>query len=138
MDIHEIVSRLMETFEAGDLEGFGELVHDDVESRLVLCGGKPIRGKAAYLAALADAKKRVLVASPRQVTVVDDGAAIIVGRLQYPLRPSGIADSAACWTVEVRDGKVFRVTAFATDSEAREWLAARALDDRGGRAPTPR
>ncbi len=55
--------------------------------------------------------------------ILDDSAALVVGRIRYPLSGGGFGDGNRSWVLTMKDELLYRTCAYATPARAREAYA---------------
>jgi hypothetical protein len=113
-----IIERGMRLYAAGDLAGLRALVHPEAEIQMALLHNDVARGPDGLEQAL---RAATYIHSPRmdRIEPLDEHAAILVGRVRYPLEGGGFGDRAAAWLSVLRDGLIWRVHIYADVSAAR-------------------
>jgi hypothetical protein len=119
MDPAAVVEEGMRLYAEGRLSELRELVHPEAEIQMVLLHGDVARGPEGLERALRDA---TYLHSPHmeRIEPIDEHAAILVGRVRYPLEGGGFGDRAAAWLDVLRDGLIWRVLVFPDVEQARE------------------
>ena len=110
----------MKLYASGRLDMLRDLVHPDAEIQMALLRGEAARGP--------DGLERALTAAatslhrPRMDTIepIDAHAAILVGRVRYPLEGGGFGDRRAAWLNVLKDGLIWRVRIYHDASAARQ------------------
>ncbi len=119
MDAVSLIELGMRLYTEAKLDELREHVHADAEIQMVLLHGEIARGPDGLSEALQSAQKSLHLPYGTRIEPIDDSAAIMVGRVRYPLRGGGFGDRAAAWLNVLKDGKIWRVRVYADADEAR-------------------
>jgi hypothetical protein len=108
----------MRLYAEGRLDELKALVHPEAEIQMALLRDDVARGPDGLEEALRAASH---LHAPRmdRIEPIDEHAAILVGRVRYPLDGGGFADRPAAWLDVLRDGLIWRVRLFSDARAAR-------------------
>ena len=110
------VRRAIDALNAGDYEGFGDLVHDDIVWHII-GSSEPVRGKAAMTEGLGRGSSDfTITAELHDVTASDDHVVALVRA--HATRGSQTLDYNTAEIFHLRDGKVSERWAFSDDTAA--------------------
>ena len=123
VDPIELIELGMRLYEAGDLARLSTLVHEDAEIQMAYLHGELARGPRALEDALRAAAHSVHRPRMDGVVAVDDSAAILYGRVRYPVEGGGFGDRQAAWLNILKDGLMWRVRIYADVAAARRAYA---------------
>ncbi len=97
-----------------------ELIHPDAQMRLLVSFGKPLRGRTAVVDALERGRAAVVFrGSVDGFEWLDDTTVLAFGRARYASEAEDVVEGDVCWLAEFRDGLVWRVEAFTSETAAR-------------------
>jgi len=106
-------------------ERIAELIHEDAEMRLLVAHLRPLRGRQAIMAALAEGREAELYsATVERCELLDENSVLIWGHARYARENGGLAHSDVWWLDRFLDGKLWRAEAFMSEAEARAAYAA--------------
>jgi hypothetical protein len=119
VDPIELVELGMRLYEAGDLVGLRALVHEDAEIQMAYLNGEIAYGPGALQEALRAAARSVHRPRMDGSVELDASAAIMYGRVRYPIEGGGFGDRSAAWLNVLRDGLLWRVRVYSDVEAAR-------------------
>jgi len=106
---------------AADPSVIEQLIHPQAEMCLLVSYGRPLRGRAAVINALARGREAEMYrAQVTDVEWLDEHTALTSARARYALEQGGFADAKVYWLDEFRSGLVWRVRVFRDSAEARK------------------
>jgi hypothetical protein len=108
-DAVALIEAGMRLYAAGDFAALRELVHSEAEIQMAFLQGKFATGPAALEEALNAAAHSVHRPTMEGIEAINDGAAILFGRVRYPLEGGGFGDRQAAWLNVLKDGLMWRV-----------------------------
>ena len=132
VDPIELIELGMRLYEAGDLAQLRTLVHEDAEIQMAYLHGELACGPNALEEALRAAARSVHRPRMDGVVAIDEGAAILHGRVRYPLDGGGFGDRQAAWLNVLKDGLMWRVRIYADVRTARRAYAEEFLPELQG------
>jgi ketosteroid isomerase-like protein len=132
VDPIELIELGMRLYEAGDLSGLRALVHEDAEIQMAYLHGELARGPRALEEALRAAAHSVHRPRMDGVVAIDESAAILHGRVRYPVNGGGFGDRQAAWLNVLKDGLMWRVRIYADVEAARRAYAEEFLPELRG------
>lgn len=122
----------MRRYEAGDLVGLRALVHEDAEIQMAYLQGEIACGPGALEEALNAASRSVHRPRMDGIVPIDESAAILHGRVRYPIEGGGFGDRRAAWLNVVKDGLLWRVRIYPDVETARQAYASEFLSQLQG------
>lgn len=121
-DLPETIARGFAALNRRDLGALVALSHPEIEWRPLRAGVGPYVGHEGIRRALEDVQREFdeLHNEPRRWTGLDGDRYLVAGRLVAKERATGLrVDNPGAWILELRDGLIFRVDAFASEDAAR-------------------
>jgi hypothetical protein len=101
-------------------EQIAELIREDAEMKLLVAHLRPLRGKHAIMAALAEGREaEMYTAKVERCELLDEETLLVWGHARYAFEHGGVGHSAVWWLDRFREGKLWRAEAYMTESEAR-------------------
>jgi hypothetical protein len=101
-------------------EQIAELIREDAEMKLLVAHLRPLRGKHAIMAALAEGREaEMYTAKVERCELLDEETLLVWGHARYAFENGGVAHSAVWWLDRFREGKLWRAEAYMSESEAR-------------------
>lgn len=122
-DVVAVVERGMQLYAAGKLVELRKLVHEDAEIQMAYLHGEFASGPDALEKALRNAAQSVHRPRMDGIEAIDDNAAILFGRVRYPLDGGGFGDRQAAWLNVLKDGLMWRVRIYSDVEAARKAYA---------------
>jgi hypothetical protein len=120
-----VLAAVTEAYEGGDVDRLAGLLHPDGLLVTRAHGGAIVSGRDAWIEHLRTLENSVYAVTISRRHLVDAGAAILEGRVRYPLEQGGFADEAVAWLLEFEDGLLWRATPYRDVDDARAGRAAR-------------
>ena len=127
MDAARVVALGMQLYAAGDFDRLRRHVHPDAEVQMAFLHGDVARGPDGLAQALRSAAGSLHRPRMDGIEAIDEHAAVMVGRVRYPIDGGGFGDRPAAWLNVVRDGLIWRVRVFNDVVEARQAYTAEYL-----------
>jgi hypothetical protein len=101
--------------------GIAATIHPDAEMRLLVSFGRPLRGREAVVEALEAGRPAAIYRGRvERFEWLDDETVLTVARARYALEQGGFGEGRVVWLDELREGLIWRVTAFRQEAEARD------------------
>lgn len=117
--MESIARRFHERQLKAPLTSIATLIHEDAEMALVVSDLATLRGRAEILSRLSDVREAMVYsATVERCEGVGPDTLLLCGRARYAT-DRGVGDSAVFWIDEFRDGLLWRVRAYWSESEAR-------------------
>jgi ketosteroid isomerase-like protein len=119
----DVVADAFDAFARRDWSRLLALYHEDAVVQVVSAGNVPLTPKA--FVALADERDTdgVLSYQLASIDALGDDACIARGRIRHRMENGVLADRAYFWLFVVRDDRIWRAAAFASEREAKAALA---------------
>ncbi len=117
----------MQLYAEGDFAAVRALVHPDAEIQMAYLHGEVATGPEALEQALHAAAHSVHRPRMDGIESIDENAAILFGRVRYPLEGGGFGDRQAAWLNVMRDGLMWRVRIYPNVRTARDAYATEFL-----------
>lgn len=106
---------------ADPIEVIAATIHPRATMRLLVSFGRQLRGRAAVVDALESGRQAAIFrARVLRFEWLDERTSLTTGHARYALEQGGHAEGNVYWLDELRDGLIWRVEAFRTESEARD------------------
>ena len=119
-EMESISRRFHERQLQAPIETMAELIHEDAQMSLVVSDLEPLHGRDQVLARLSRAREAMIYsATVDRCELLDDAALLLRGQARYAM-DQGIGHSTVYWVDEFRDGLLWRVRAFWSETEARK------------------
>ncbi len=108
------------------IDEIATFIHPEAEMRLLVSFGQPLHGRAAIVSALEKGREAAFYrARVHRFEWLDANTLLTFAFARYALEGGGFAEGNVYWLDELRDGLIWHVTAFRSETEAR-----RAYEDR--------
>jgi hypothetical protein len=109
-------------------ERIAALISGDAEMKLLVHHLRPLYGRRAIMAALAEGRESELYsAKVERCQPLDEDTLLVCGHARYALEQGGVAHSSVWWVDRFRDGLLWRVEAFTSEVDARAAYEASTL-----------
>ena len=97
------------------------LIHPEAEMRLLITYGEVVRGRGAIAQVLHEGREAAMYrARVERFEWLDHDTSLTVGLARFPLRSGGFGEGRVYWLDELRDGLIWRVSAFRREDDARQ------------------
>ena len=124
-EMESIARRFHERQLQAPIESMAALIHADAEMALVVSELEPLYGRDQVLARLSQAREAMIYsATVDRCEVLDEATLLLRGPARYAM-DQGVGHSTVFWVYEFRDGFLWRVRAFWSETEARKAYEAR-------------
>ena len=124
----KLVAEAFDAFARKDWNRLLALYHQEAVVQVVSSANEPITPKAFVALTEERDADAVLGYQLTSLVVLDDDMCLAQGRIRHRMENGVLADRAYYWLFVVRDGRIWRAAAFASEREAKAALAEHGPD----------